>query len=68
MQTTNKRFWFEFELEDVFNSPPAIGLGCGITACDYDDALRIMEDKIFSKTKMQPIKMVIENVDINTLD
>jgi hypothetical protein len=63
-----KRYWFEFELENAFNSPAGIGLGCGVTAYDYDDAVSLMDQKIFVELPRPPLKNYIENVDIRTLD
>lgn len=68
MKTIYIRFWFEFDIDSVFNFPAGIGIGCGVTAFDYDDAIKIMEDKIFFKIKRPVIKKVIEDVDIRTLD
>ncbi len=62
------RFWFEFEIETAFKYPPGIGIGCGVTALAYDDALKIMDEKIFFSIKRPPIKKTIENVDIRELD
>jgi len=62
------RFWFEFEIESAFNFPAGIGLGVGVTAINYHDAINIMDRKIFSRIKRPPFKKSIENVDINTLN
>jgi hypothetical protein len=63
-----KRYWFEFDIDTVFNCPPGISWGCGITAYDLNDAIRILDDKIFSKITRPPFKKVVENVNIQTLD
>lgn len=42
-------------------------LGCGVTAWDYDDALNIIKNKA-SIEKIPPIKKVIEDIDLSTLD
>lgn len=68
MKTIYKRFWFEFDIDNAFNFPGGIGIGCGITALDYDDAIKIMDNKIFSKIQRPVIKKVIEDIDIRTLD
>lgn len=68
MKQSFKRFWFEFEILSSFGYPPGIGIGCGITAFDYTDAINIMDQKIFTGMKRPPFKKVIENVDIRTLD
>lgn len=63
-----KRFWFEFEVENAFVVPPGIAIGCGVTALDYFDALKIMDEKVFTHISRPKFKKVIENVDIRTLD
>jgi hypothetical protein len=68
MKNIYTKFWFEFEIDDVFIFPAGIALGCGVTAIDYDDALALIERKIFSKIKRPNIKKVIENIDIRQLD
>ncbi|GGA92053.1 hypothetical protein [Puia dinghuensis] len=62
------RFWFEFDIKLAFGYPPGIGIGCGVTATSYEDALGIIDEKIFSYVKRPPIKEMVEDVDINTLD
>jgi hypothetical protein len=39
-----------------------------VTAIDYDDALALIDKKIFYKIKRPNIKKVIENIDIRQLD
>lgn len=68
MNTILKRYWFEFEIESVFKVPGGIGLGCGVCAFSEDDAIRIMDEKIFTEIKRPPILKVIEDVDIRKLD
>jgi len=63
-----KRFWFEFEFENVNDLPSGIGFGCGVTAYDHDDALIVLNKEVFKNKPMPRIKKVIENVDISTLD
>jgi len=68
MKNLYKRFWFEFKIDSVFNYPPGIGLGCGVTAIDYDDAVKILDQKVFNVIGRPPFKKVIEDVDIRELD
>ena len=46
----------------------ALGLGCGVTAFDREDALRLVTELAFDNEAVPPVKSVIENVDISTLD
>lgn len=62
------RYWFEFKIDSVFEYPFGIGLGCGVTAYNYDDAIRLMDEKIFHSSKWPLIEKVVENVDIRNLD
>jgi hypothetical protein len=68
MRTTLIRYWFEFEIESAFKYPGGIGYGCGITAFDYDDAIKILDEKIFLSAARPLFKRVVENVDIRILD
>lgn len=68
MKNIYKRFWIEFEIDNVFSFPAGIGIGCGVTAIDYNDALALIDSKIFSNMIRPNIKNVIENVDIRRLD
>jgi len=63
-----RRFWFEFDIETAFSFPPGIGIGCGVTGIDLDDAVGIMDRKVFGEIKRPPFKKVIEDIDIRTLD
>lgn len=65
---TIKRYWFEFDIDTPFNYPPGISHGCGVTAFDINDALKIMDEKIFFKIQRPSIKKLIEDVDVQTLD
>jgi hypothetical protein len=68
MKTIYKRFWFEFEIVTAFGFPPGIGIGCGVTACDYNDAVRILDEKVFKNVERPPFKKIVENVDVSTLN
>lgn len=60
-----RRFWFRFRDLPNFS---AVGLGCGVTARDYDDAIDILVSTVFRGQAMPPIASVIEDIDISTLD
>ena len=59
------RFWFTFQDPPQF-SP--LGLGCGITAHDYEDAERILASLVFAGRAVPIIKSVVEDIDVQTLD
>ncbi|MGE6218446.1 hypothetical protein ACQKCH_01370 [Nubsella zeaxanthinifaciens] len=62
------RYWFEFDFENYLPVPSGTRTGCGVTAYSYEDALNIINEKIFNKIPTAPIKQVVENVDISILD
>ena len=62
------RYWFKFEIDTAFGFPPGIGIGCGVTAYDYSDALKLLDEKIFNTIARPPFAKIVENVDIRTLD
>jgi len=60
-----KRFWFKFA---PLAQPTPLNLGCGVTALDQEDAIRLLRQKVFLGRTMPKIRQVIENIDISTLD
>ena len=61
------RFWVEFDWGD--QAPKrAERLGCGVTAFDREDALRLIAEVAFANEDMPLIRSVTENIDIRTLD
>ena len=68
MKNNLKRYWFEFEIDCAFNYTAGIGRGCGVTAIDYEDAIKMMEEKMFTEIRSPRILKTIENIDIRQLD
>lgn len=62
------RYWIEFNFENYMPMPSGAKMGCGVTAFSYEDALHIINTKLFNNKPIAPIKHLIENVDISTLD
>jgi len=62
------RYWVEFSFENYNDLPPGISMGCGVTAYTQDDAIRILNEKVFKEKSMSQINKLIENVDIRILD
>jgi len=62
------KFWFEFDIKIAFDFPPGIGIGCGVTAFDYEDAIKIMDEKVFHSTRRPLFKKEIVDISINKLD
>ena len=61
------RYWFEFDWEEGSPARPE-RLGCGVTAFDREGALRLVSEVAFANEEVPPVKRVIEDVDIQTLD
>jgi len=63
-----KRYWFEFHFNDDNKIPYGLLIGCGVTAFSYEDAIQIIQEKIFAVKKIPEIKKKIEAVDVSNLD
>jgi hypothetical protein len=59
-----KRYWFRFESQPF----DGLGLGCGVTAYDVEDAKSLLGDSMFRDTSWPRIIEIIEDVDVSTLD
>jgi hypothetical protein len=55
-------FWFEFEAEPFFGAR----LGCGVTAFSRADAEGLI--RAAAGRELPPIRRVVEDVDVSTLD
>jgi hypothetical protein len=62
------RFWFKFDLRLRDPQPPGVLIGCGVTAFDRDDAIRILKEIVFSAHAFPEIKTEVADVDISNLD
>lgn len=61
------RFWFRFD------RPPGApsgwtALGCGVTGVDRGDAEALLAASPLAKDGLPPVREVIEDVDVQTLD
>jgi hypothetical protein len=59
------RYWFLFETD---RSPRALNLGCGVSAYGYDDALALLNERVFKDGIVPRILELKENVDISLVD
>ena len=66
--TRPKRYWFEFDHGSEPEYRAWVLIGCGITANDEDDALQLLRDNVFRVDGPVPIKRIIEDIDVSTLD
>lgn len=60
-----RRFWFTFANPLQF-SP--LGLGCGVTARNYEDAMSVLLSQVFCSEAALEIDACIEDVDVQALD
>ena len=60
-----RRFWFNFEETRRFTP---LNLGCGVTGYDYDDAITLLQTRVFTTETVPKINGCIEDVDVSTLD
>ena|SRR6516225_7716623 len=65
---TLHKYWIKFELS--INDPHPIGtlMGCGVTAFSREDALTLLQQRVFQSQLLPPIKRFIEDVDTASLD
>jgi hypothetical protein len=63
-----RRYWFEFDLSNSGGAGANWEQGCGVTAFDDADATDLLKDRVFNGCDLPPIRNVIEDVDVSTLD
>jgi hypothetical protein len=62
---TLHRFWFKFSSAEPYDP---VGLGCGVTAHDYSDALSILQETVFAGQELPCIESVVKDVELSALD
>ena len=60
------RYWIRFD--DPHRLSHELGLGCGVTAYDLDDAISLLERDVFKGPMPFRIASSVEDVDVRTLD
>lgn len=70
-----RRYWIEFEPPPHEELPPGVirlapwpPAGCGVTAYTLEDALSLMNEYLGCVGPIPPIRAVIEDVDLSTID
>jgi hypothetical protein len=53
------KFWFETDPEDDYTWESGIRLGIGVTAYDYADALRMIEEKLGKRVRLVGYKKIV---------
>ena len=51
------RYWIEFKSDGNNKIPTGFGYGCGVTAYDYADALKIIKTKVFKNSSFLKLKL-----------
>jgi hypothetical protein len=64
------RYWFEFEgaASDMSVPDDIRAFGCGVAAFGRDDALKVLEESVFKSMPMPDVRMITENVSIESLE
>ena len=62
---TLRRFWVRFE---QLPRPTAINLGCGVTALSLNDALSIIQERVFGDDPCPSIVECIEDVSLEQIE
>ena len=62
------RYWIRFDDTHRICHALGLGLGCGVTAFDLDDAIALLEEHVFKGPMPVPIASSTEDVDVRTLD
>jgi hypothetical protein len=59
------RYWFDFEPGTL---PAGTAIGCGVTAYTKEDARGLLAETVFRASAFPPVRRVVEDVDVSTLD
>lgn len=62
------RYWIEFDITQLPPDMFFLRRGCGVTGYNLQDALTIVQQKIFSGQDLPPVASLTEDVDISLLD
>ena len=63
-----RRYWFEFGYDPETPLPLGVNLGCGVTESDRRRAEDLVRNVVFSGGQLPPVRRVVEDVDVSTLD
>jgi hypothetical protein len=62
------RYWIEFDLAPYADPPMSIEMGLGVTAPSEEQALAIIQKRIFSGRPLPEMKSIARDLDVSTLD
>ena len=62
------RYWIKFDVaDDPFRYPGGLLLGVGVTAFGQDDAIHLLQTRMFKGRELPPVGEIIEDVDVSKL-
>jgi hypothetical protein len=62
------RYWIRFAGSLGDERPIGTRLGCGVTARHRDDALALLQERVFGDQPLPEVREIIEDVDVSALD
>jgi hypothetical protein len=62
------KYWIRFNLKITDPHPIGTLMGCGVTAASKQDALKLVEERVFGSGPLPSIQSCIEDVDPRILD
>jgi hypothetical protein len=63
-----RRFWVEFDVADWSDYPAGAQMGCGVTAHDLQDALRLVTERLFAGFPEPKVRKIVPDIDVSSLD
>ncbi len=62
------RFWLQFDDAGDVHLPSDVRIGCGVTAFGYEDALSLVQQRVFGGRDLPIVTECIKDVDVSSLD
>jgi hypothetical protein len=62
------RFWLEFEFDKPEDAPFGVRPGCGVTARTQEEAMSLVQQRVFGGEAIPRIRKFVVDIDISTLD
>ena len=62
------RYWIEFDLTHYADPPMSIAMGFGITARTEEQALAMVQERVFGGRPLPEMKSIARDLDVSTLD
>jgi len=62
------RYWIEFDLTNYADPPMSMDMGLGVTARSEEQALAIIQERLFSGRLLPDVRNVARDIDVSGLD